>query len=212
MSESGVKVEIPHVSLRYPNAVSDGSVIRSAAVTIWWGQFRISQGRRTAGVFLLGNLGEREVTFVTNDRRLVKELSASRSSLSSLRDWYSKKVREEKWRALMPSVETLNRLCTAHNCLSAIVETSERDRSLVLATIQHLRPETVQNLSQMLLLFGVLHRKQVLAVNLSELHPVVAKFLERMMDSRKIDLGWLGFDEGDPERLIWREDAPQFYA
>jgi hypothetical protein len=212
MSESGVKVEIPHVSLRYPNAVSDGSVIRSAAVTIWWGQLRISQGRRTAGVFLLRNLGEREVTFVTNDRRLVDGLSTSRSSLSSLRDWYSKKVGDEKWRTLMPSVETLNRLCTSHSCLSAIIDTSERDRALVLATIQHLRPETVQNLSQMLLLFGVLHRRQVLAVSWEELHPVVASFLEQMLSSRKIDLGWLGFDEDDPERLIWRGESPQFYA
>lgn len=160
----------------------------------------------------MGSLREREVGFVTNDWRLVESLSGSEFSPSSLKEWYKRRVVDDKWRVLMPSVETLNRLCLNHVCLSAMLETSEKEKSLVLATIRNIRPETVQSLSRMLLLFGVLHRKQVLAVNFEELHPVVASFLERMLDTGKIDLGWLGFDEDDPERLIWRGESPQFYA
>lgn len=160
----------------------------------------------------MGDLGERGVDFVTNDRRLVDELSSSEAGLPLLKGWYSRKVVEENWRALMPSVETLNRLCLDHGCLSAVVETSESEKSLVLVTVQHIRPETVQNLSRMLLLFGVLHRRQTLAVSLDELHPVVASFLEMMTSTGKIDLAWLGFDEEDPEKLIWRGETPRFYV
>jgi hypothetical protein len=81
---------------------------------------------------------------------------------------------------------------------------------MIFASIRYIPPESVKTLSQMLLLFGVLHREPLVTVQWSKLNSVVAKFLMKVMETGKLDLCWLGYNRDEPEQLIWRETRPPY--
>jgi len=172
---------------------------------------QISEKRRTAGVFLLGDLTKKEVGFVTNDYDVVEKLLEIQSKEISLTSWLEELFStDQTWDIKMVKLKTLDSLCDQHECLPVIIEYSHAYRSMVFASIRYIPPESVKTLSQMLLLFGVLHREPLVTVQWGKLHSVVANFLAKMMETGKLDLCWLGYNKDEPEALIWREGHPSY--
>lgn len=204
-------IEIPHVTLSFPKATTNGSILRSAAATVWWAQMQISEERKTAGVFLLKNLTKKEVGFVTNDYDVVGKLLEIQSKEISLTSWLEELFStDQTWDVKMVKLKTLDSLCNQYECLPVIIEYSNACRSMIFASIRYIPPESVKTLSQMILLFGVLHREPLITVQWGKLHSVVANFLTKMMETGKLDLCWLGYKRDEPETLIWREEPPSY--
>ncbi|MEM3088606.1 MAG: hypothetical protein QXP20_05795, partial [Candidatus Bathyarchaeia archaeon] len=179
--------------------------------TVWWAQMQISEERRTAGVFLLNDIAKKEVGFVTNDYDVIRELLKIQSKEVSLTDWLEELFStDQPWDIKMVKLKTLDSLCNQYKCLPVIIEYSHAFRSVVFASIRYIPPESVRTLSQMLLLFGVLHREPLITVQWSKLHSVVAKFLMKVVETGKLDLCWFGYDRKEPEKLIWRETCPSY--
>jgi len=169
---------------------------------------QISEERKTAGVFLLKNLTKKEVGLITNDYDVVEKLLEIQSKEISLTGWLEELFStDQTWDVKMVKLKTLDSLCNQYECLPVIIEYSNACRSMIFASIRYIPPENVKTLSQMILLFGVLHREPLITVQWGKLHSVVANFLTKMMETSKLDLCWLGYNKDEPETLIWREEA-----
>lgn len=200
-------IDLPHLSLRFSLSQSDDSVLKSAVVAIWWAQSRISDYTSMASVFLLNDLPNKQVSVITNNWQVVDAIIKEPSFESSFKKWYELEVLSDKdWDINFTPERVLRNLCSNYKCISSILEFSKVQKKLLFATVRHIKPEDVKNLSQMLLLFGTLHREENLKVHWDKLHPVVANFLEKMMRTGFIDLAWLGYDKKNPESLIWKEE------
>jgi DNA-binding Xre family transcriptional regulator len=172
---------------------------------------QISEERRTAGIFLLSDIAKKEVGFVTNDYDVVRELLKIQSKEVSLNNWLEELFSTgQPWDIKMVKLKTLDSICDQYKCLPVIIEYSRASRSMIFASIRYIPPESVKTLSQMLLLFGVLHREPLVTVQWSKLNSVVAKFLMKVMETGKLDLCWLGYNRDEPEQLIWRETRPPY--
>ena len=172
---------------------------------------QISEERKTAGVFLLKNLTKKEVGLITNDYDVVEKLLEIQSKEISLTGWLEELFStDQTWDVKMVKLKTLDSLCNQYECLPVIIEYSNACRSMIFASIRYIPPESVKTLSQMILLFGVLHREPLITVQWGKLHSVVANFLTKMMETGKLDLCWLGYNKDEPETLIWREEPPSY--
>lgn len=202
-----MELDIPHLSLRFLESSSATSILRSTVIATWWAMSKVSYQKSMVCVFLLNNLADKRVSVVTNDWEVVDFILGEQSFESSFKKWYESEILAEgDWDIKLPSEKVLKDLCSKYACISSILEFSKVKKKLVFATIRHVKPEDVQSLSQMLLLFGGLNREENFSVDWSKLHPVVANFLEKMMHTGLIDLTWLNYDKDDPESLIWKED------
>lgn len=201
-------LDIPHLSLHFPESLSATSILRSTAIAIWWALSKVSDQKSLACVFLLNNLADKRVSVITNDWDVVDLILREQSFESSFKKWYESEILAEgDWDIKLPNEKVLKDLSSKYACISSILEFSKVKKKLVFATIRYVKPENVQSLSQMLLLFGGLNREGNFSVDWGMLHPVVANFLEKMMHTGLIDLAWLDYDKDDPESLIWKEDS-----